>query len=336
MKILTIAVPSYNSQDYLASCLDSLVVGGDRLEVIVINDGSKDNTGAIADEYARRYPNIIRVIHQENGGHGEGINQGLLSATGTYFKVVDSDDKMGADFPAFLDALEECEKQGGVDLMVTNYVYTHEDGKGDRCICYKNVMPQGKIFAWSETHKFRIHQHLSLHSSTFRTEVMRNGWMMLPKHVSYEDNFMVAQSVHKTKRLQYMDIDLYLYTIGREGQSVQHDIGIRKYRQHQGAARDCFTSCHLDDIQEPKQQRYLRHFFFMLFAIACCFSRLNKSDEADAALEEMWAECRAFDQKWADKLRYGTILRVMAGKSKFSRNFTVFIYKLANKVVRFN
>lgn len=336
MKILTITVPCYNSQDYMASCLDSLVVGGDRVEVIVINDGSKDNTGAIADEYAQRYPNIIRVIHQENGGHGEGINQGLLHATGTYFKVVDSDDKLSADFPAFLDTLEECEKQGGVDLMVTNYFYTHEDGKGDRSICYKNALPQGRIFEWSETRKFHIHQVLSLHSCTFRTELMRNGWTMLPKHVSYEDNFMVAQCVCKTQRLRYMDINLYLYTIGREGQSVQHDIGMRKYPQHLGAARDCFTSCHLDDIKDPKLQRYLRHAFFMLFAIGCCFTRLNKSDEADAALEAMWAECRAFDQKWADKLRYGTVLRVLSGKGKLPRNFTTFIYRLANKVVRFN
>lgn len=336
MKLLTIAVPSYNSESYLAACLDSLVVGGDRLEVIVINDGSKDNTGAIAEEYAQRYPNIVRVIHQENGGHGEGINQGLLNATGTYFKVVDSDDKMSADFPAFLDALEECEAQGGVDMMVTNYFYAHEDGKGDRSICYKNALPEGKIFGWSEIGKFHIHQMFSLHSSTFRTEMMRNGWTMLPKHVSYEDNFMVAQCVHKAKRLRYMNINLYLYTIGREGQSVQLDVAIRKYRQHLGAARDCFTTCHLDDIEEPKLQRYLRHAFFMLFAIGCCFTRLNKSDEADAALEEMWAECRAFDQKWADKLRYGTVLRVLSAKGKVSRNFTAFIYRLANKVVRFN
>ena len=88
MKLLTVTVPCYNSQDYMAACLDSLVLGGDRVEVIVVNDGSKDNTGAIADEYAARYPDIIRVIHQENGGHGEGINQGLKMATGIYFKVV--------------------------------------------------------------------------------------------------------------------------------------------------------------------------------------------------------------------------------------------------------
>ena len=103
MKLLTVTVPSYNSQDYLEKCISSLLPGGDRLEIIIINDGSTDATGAIADSYASRYPDIVRVIHQENGGHGEGINQGLRHATGKYFKVVDSDDKVSEDFPAFLD-----------------------------------------------------------------------------------------------------------------------------------------------------------------------------------------------------------------------------------------
>jgi len=336
MKLLTVTVPCYNSEDYMAACLDSLVLGGDRVEVIVINDGSKDRTGAIADEYAARYPDIIRVIHQENGGHGEGINQGLKHATGTYFKVVDSDDKMSADFPAFLDALEECEKQGGIDLMVTNYFYVHEDGKGDRSICYKNALPEGKIFTWAETRKFHIHQLISLHSATFRTELMRDGWVDLPKHVSYEDNFMICQCLHKTKRMRYINIDLYRYTIGREGQSVQHDVGMRKYRQHQGAARDCFRSFHLDNVTEPKLKRYLRHELFIMFGIACCFTRLNKTDESDADLETMWADCRAFDKKWADKLRYGTGLCLVSAKGKLFRNLTAFVYRLANKIVRFN
>ena len=336
MKLLTITVPCYNSQDYMAACLDSLVVGGDRVEVIVVNDGSKDNTGTIADAYAAKYPNIIRVIHQENGGHGEGINQGLLQATGKYFKVVDSDDKLSEDFPAFLDVLEECEAQGGVDLLLTNYYYTHEDGKGDRSICYCNALPKDRIITWADTRRFRIHQLVTLHSATFRTELMRDGWTPLPKHVSYEDNYMICQCLHKTRRLCYMNSDLYRYTIGREGQSVQHDVGIRKYRHHLLAAKDCFTSFHLDEVKEPKLKRYLKHEVFMLFGIACCFTRLNKTDEADADLNAMWAECQAFDKKWADHFRYRTGLGLVSAKGKVSRNFTAFIYRLANKVVRFN
>ena len=84
MKLLTVTIPCYNSQDYMENCINSLLSGGERVEIIIIDDGSKDNTGRIADEYAEKYPSIIRVIHQENGGHGEGINQFSQEKVVTY------------------------------------------------------------------------------------------------------------------------------------------------------------------------------------------------------------------------------------------------------------
>ena len=92
MKLITFTVPSYNSAGYMSKCIDSLLGGGDEVEILIIDDGSKDETGAIADRYEREHPGICRAIHQENGGHGEGINQGLKNASGLFFKVVDSDD----------------------------------------------------------------------------------------------------------------------------------------------------------------------------------------------------------------------------------------------------
>ena len=93
MKILSVAVPCYNSAEYMENCINSLLKGGEDMEIIIVNDGStKDNTGEIADRLASEHPTIIKAIHQENGGHGEAVNTGLKNATGTYFKVVDSDD----------------------------------------------------------------------------------------------------------------------------------------------------------------------------------------------------------------------------------------------------
>ena len=84
-KLLTIVVPCWNSEDYMCRCLDSLVEGGDQVEVIIVDDGSTDRTGEIADHYAQIYHNIVKVIHKENGGHGSGVNAGLAAATGIYF-----------------------------------------------------------------------------------------------------------------------------------------------------------------------------------------------------------------------------------------------------------
>ena len=95
MKYLTIAIPSYNSELYLERCLDSMILPAgwmEQVEIIVVNDGSTDRTGEIADDYVRRFPDTVKVIHKENGGHGSGVNAGLEHAEGKYFKVVDSDD----------------------------------------------------------------------------------------------------------------------------------------------------------------------------------------------------------------------------------------------------
>ena len=93
MKLLTVAIPCYNSESYMEHCINTLLTGGEEVEIIIVDDGStKDRTGELADRYAREYPTICRAIHQENGGHGEAVNTGLKNATGIFFKVVDSDD----------------------------------------------------------------------------------------------------------------------------------------------------------------------------------------------------------------------------------------------------
>jgi len=320
----------------MEACIDSLLTGGERVQIIIIDDGSTDETGSIADRYAKEYPQIVTAVHQENGGHGEGINQALQRAVGTYFKVVDSDDKVSDDFSACLDALEECEKNGGVDIFATNYYYVHTDGKGDRAIHYRSCLPRNEIITWEQTKSFRIHQLLTLHSCTFRTELMRRWSAPLPKHTFYEDNLMVCQTLPFTKTLYYRDTDLYRYTVGREGQSVAQNAQKKNYSHQILVAERCFATCQLDSIESPRLKRYMKHELFMMFGIAIMFARLNKTDEADRALEQMWDNCRRFDKKWANHFRNRTPLWFICLPGKFGRNFTVFIYRVANKIVRFN
>lgn len=336
MKLLTITVPCYNSQDYMEKCLDSLLAGGDRVEIVIINDGSTDATGTIADSYAQRYPDIVKVVHQENGGHGEGINQGLNHATGLYFKVVDSDDCLSEDFPRFLDLLETCEKNGGVDLLVTNYYYVHTDGKGDRSIQYANALPADRICTWKDTKPFRIHQLLTIHSCTFRTQLMKQHAQPLPKHIFYEDNLMVYQVLPHVQTICYMNADLYRYWIGRPDQSVQQNICRQRYSHQLTVAERCFTSCRLDTISDKRQKKYLIHELFMMFGIGIMFTRTNYNAACDRDLAQMWANCRAFDKKWANHFRYRSLLWFVCIPGSFGRRFTGLIYWLANKIVRFN
>ena len=336
MKLLTVAIPCYNSQDYMEKCVASLLTGGERVEIIIIDDGSKDRTGQIADALAAQHPSIVRVVHQENGGHGEGINQGLRHATGRYYKTVDSDDWVSGDFPRFLDALEACDRQGGVDLFVTNYHYDHADGKGDRSINFSNALPEGRIFTWAETKPFRVDQILMIHACTFRTELLRETGLEMPKHTFYEDNYMIYGNLRAVERLYYMNADLYRYYIGREGQSVQEDVMKKRYAHQIRATELCIRAFHLDEFKEKRKQAYLRHELFIMLGISILFARLNGSEQAEQDLERMWESFRDFDRKWADYYRYRSLLSLVCVPGKGGAAFVRFIYSLAHKVVRFN
>ena len=116
MKLLTIAIPSYNSENYLSKCIESLLPGGEDVEILVVNDGSKDNTSAIGHEYEAKYPGIVKVIDKENGGHGSAVNAGVEHATGLFFKVVDSDDWVKKS--AYLEILEKLKDFAGSDVII--------------------------------------------------------------------------------------------------------------------------------------------------------------------------------------------------------------------------
>ena len=173
MKLLTIAIPCYNSAAYMERCIESLLPGGEEVEILIVDDGSqKDNTAEIADQYEKNYPGICRAIHQENGGHGEAVNTGLRNAQGIFFKVVDSDDWVdeGA-LEKILSVLHELvEKQTLIDMLVSNYVYEKVGAKHKKVIHYRNVMPQDRIITWKEMGHFRLAQYILMHSVIYRTE----------------------------------------------------------------------------------------------------------------------------------------------------------------------
>ena len=131
MKILTVAIPCYNSEEYMRKAIDHALVGGEDVEVLVIDDGSQDHTLEIAEEYERLHPDVVRAIHQENKGHGGAVNTGIREAKGIYFKVCDSDDYL--DYDSYMKMLDALRKviTGPVtlDVMITNYIYDKEGAK---------------------------------------------------------------------------------------------------------------------------------------------------------------------------------------------------------------
>ena len=233
MKILSIAVPCYNSEAYMEKCIDSLLVGGEEVEILIVDDGSKDGTTEIADRYQEKYPTIVKAVEKPNGGHGDAVNCGLAHATGKYFKVVDSDDWV--DEEALLKVLDTIKgfvkDESEVDMVIANYVYEKVGMTHKKIIRYDNVLPENQIFKWEDIGHFRLDQYILMHSVIYRTEMLKLCQLELPKHTFYVDNIYVYYPLPHVRTLYYMNVDLYRYFIGREDQSVNEKVMISRIDQ---------------------------------------------------------------------------------------------------------
>ena len=158
MKLLSFVVPCYNSQEYMRHCIDTLLAGGEKVEILIVNDGSSDHTADIANEYEKKYPSICRAIHQENKGHGGAVNTGIANASGIYLKVVDSDDWVNrAAYDKIMETLSDFYDKGTVlDMLLANYVYEKQGAKHKTVIHYRHAIPKEKIFRWSDVKRFPI------------------------------------------------------------------------------------------------------------------------------------------------------------------------------------
>ena len=233
-KILTVAIPCYNSAAYMDKCIKSLLPAQNDLEILIIDDGStKDNTAQIADEYEKKYPGVIRAIHQENGGHGEAVNTGIRNAGGLYFKVIDSDD--WADKYALLetvDRLKQLEEDGTpVDMFLVNFIYDKVGAKRKKVMHFRHAFPVGEVFEWSAMRHMKQTQYILMHNIIYRRQVLIDAKLVLPAHTFYVDNIFAFQPYPYVNKLYYLDVDFYHYYIGREDQSVNEQIMISRIDQ---------------------------------------------------------------------------------------------------------
>ena len=339
-KLITFAVPCYNSAAYMEHCVDTLLQGGSDIEIILVDDGStKDDTPAICDRYQEQYPDIVRAIHQPNGGHGEGVNQGIRNARGIYYKVVDSDDWV--DVPALHKALDKLRQfvrdNKLVDMMVCNYVYEHVESESERVMHYRNVFPRNKVFGWEQIGRFRPSQYLLMHSVIYRTQLLRDCGLELPKHTFYVDNIFVYQPLPFVKSMYYMDLDLYRYFIGRADQSVNESVMVKRVDQQLRVTRHMIDCQDLDALKGQKKLRsYMLHYLSMMMAISDIFLLLDGSAAAKQKENELWAYLKAHTSAGVYRsIRYGfggvTNLKIPKGDKLVLGG-----YRLAQRIFKFN
>lgn len=337
MKLLTFAIPCYNSQDYMENCIKSLLPGGDDVEILVIDDGSKDSTPEIADAYAKKYPGIVRAIHQENGGHGEAVNAGIRNATGLFFKVVDSDDWVDAEaYAKILDKLRDL--AGGaktLDMFVANYVYEKEGAKHKKVMHY-SFLPKERMFTWSEVGHIHKGQYILMHSVIYRTQLLRDCGLELPKHTFYVDNIYVYTPLPSVKNMYYMDVDFYRYFIGREDQSVNEKVMIGRIDQQIRVNKIMVDEFDLWKIQNRKLRRYMFNYLEIITVISTIMLIRSGTEENLEKKRELWSYIKDKDLRLFHHLRNGIMGSTMNLPGRGGRKISVAAYKLSQKIVGFN
>ena len=342
-KVITFGIPCYNSADYMDHCIESILEGtgyAEDVQIVIVDDGSqKDDTPAKADAWAERHPGIIKAVHQENGGHGTAVMKALSHADGVYFKNVDSDDWVdGEAVRALLDVLRGFVVAGDpVDLVITNYVYEHVEDNTCNVVDYRSKLPVGRVFGWDEMGHFAVTQYLLMHALTYRVEMLRSCGLELPPHTVYVDNVYAYVPFPHCERLYYLDVDLYRYFIGREDQSVNEAVLTSRVDHYWRVARVMRDAYHLyDDVRSEKLRDYMMGYFTIIMAICSVFSKLSDREDAIDQLDDLWDELKAYDRRMYRHARRGLIGMATNLPGRTGKRITVDVYRLAQKIVKFN
>lgn len=226
-KIISIIIPTYNMEAYLEACLSSLLIPSiDRIEVIVVNDGSRDHSLDIARSFAEKYPESFRVIDKANGNYGSCINVGLTAATGRYVKILDADDTFVTDnFERMVYAAENFD----TDLIITDFVKDYTGGEKQH-ISYK--FPSNRILKFEDVCRDDDFRTLWMHAVAYKRENLLNIGYHQTEGISYTDQEWVFLPMTTVRTLYYLAIPVYNYLIGREGQTMAGEVYCRNFGQN--------------------------------------------------------------------------------------------------------
>lgn len=339
MKLLSIAIPCYNSAAYMEKCIDSLLPGGDEVEILIVDDGStKDNTAEIADRYEKEYPGICRALHQENGGHGAAVNTGLRNATGIFFKVVDSDDWVNEQaYEQVLDTLRKFVMgRDTLDMLITNFVYEKQGAKHKKVMNYKMALPTNEVFTWSRVKHFVLGQYILMHSVIYRTELLRDCGLELPMHTFYVDNIFVYEPLPHVQKMYYLDVNFYRYFIGRSDQSVNEQIMIGRIDQQIRVTKLMLGYYDVTKLQNRKLRHYMTRYLEIMMVISSILAIRSGSEENMEKKKELWEYVKKTNPKLYLRLRFGFLGQGTNLPGKSGRQISIAGYKIAQKFFGFN
>ena len=277
-KLLSVVVPTYNMQAYLDRCLSSFIMDEQLmslLEVLVVNDGSKDNSSAIAHGYEEKYPETFIVIDKENGNYGSCVNRGLEQATGKYFRILDADDWFNTEsLCEFLKVLEDID----VDLVFTKYS-VHWSADNVAITEFPSGIEFGRVYSLEELAADHVTQPLvRMHGMTYRTELLRDVKLHLQHGVSYTDTEYCYYPCKAVRTMIFVDLQLYCYDNSRDGQTMSPKVLARSAGQMYKVAcpllKDYLTVA--PEGRNPFLDVTLRNILYMFYRVSLCLCHRTK------------------------------------------------------------
>lgn len=337
-KILTIAIPCYNSQDYVKRALESVIHADPQIEVLVVDDGSTDGTADIAKEYERQFPDVVRYYHKENGGHGDAVVTGFHQARGVYYKVLDSDDWLNTKALRRIVSFLKAEYGQGktYDLVIGNYVYEKVGARHKKEISYGHVLPVEREFTWKEIGTFALGQYILMHSVIYRTELLLSCNLELPKHTYYVDNLFVYYPLPFVKNIYYFDTDLYHYFIGREDQSVNENRLLERIDQQERVAYTMYGMHELCEIEEPRLRYYMSQYTVIMAAICSALYVMKGTDEALQKKRDFWETVRTRYAGQYEYMRRQWLARATMKDGPLWNRIIRIGYAIAKRIYHFN
>ena len=297
MKILSIIIPSYNVSEYIDQCISSLLQDeeiNEYLDIIAINDGSKDDTLEKIKKYEELYPGIVRAIDKENGGHGSGINKGVELAQGKYLKVLDSDDwVLREGLSALVKYLQGLKEEPDILIRPFEFVY---EGTGKREKVDYDALKKYKLCNIDELVKNNY--YATIHSVTFRSAIYKdNPVPALDTKVSYDDIEYLLYPMPYVNTVIYLPDVIYEYRYGTEGQSVSKQNYIRRRDQHKKIILSLigYYKENKERFSESQEKYYLGRLYMMINDHINIYLSMDDVKESKAEFAQFVRECEGFD-----------------------------------------
>lgn len=317
-KLLSIIIPTYNKEVLLENCLLSVLQHDwdNILEVIVVNDGSTDNSLKVAQKYQKLYPDILKIINKNNGNYGSTINAALPIATGKYVKILDADDWFdGNGFRKYLTELAKID----ADLIITHFMYEYTSGKL-KTVCYYK-WEYNKIYQFDEVAGDETFKDMFMHAVTYRTELLRKNGYKQTEGVSYTDNEWVFYPMFYVQSVVFINALVYHYVMGLEGQTMNPQTYVKNVPRTQEFCKRMINT-YANFLKTNNEKNRREYFFFRLKWFICPLYKIYLLLQSEEEFNPKLVDDLDITVKRADPLLYKALAHFSVGHTFHFRYIT--------------